>query len=96
MKTRKSIEERGGIVVKSLEDIAHECFANEAGAILDCILVAILIQRTHLAIVQQDRYPMLARRWFGMQFLKCLHLWYVVNQKEIANFTPIARKLPPI
>jgi hypothetical protein len=52
MKTRKSIEECGGIVVESLEDIAHECFANEAGAILDCILVAILIQRTHLAIIQ--------------------------------------------
>ena len=96
MKTRKSIEERGGIVVKALEDIAHKSLSNQAGAILDCILIAILIQRTHLAIVQQNRYPMFARRWFGMQFLKCLHLWYVVNQKEIANFTPIARKLPPI
>lgn len=52
MKTRKSIEERGGIVVKALEDIAHKSLSNQAGAILDCILVAILIQRTHLAVVQ--------------------------------------------
>ena len=66
MKTRKSIEERGGIVVESLEDIAHKSLSNQAGAILDCILIAILIQRTHLAIVQQNRYPMFARRWFGM------------------------------
>ena len=74
MKTRKSIEERGGIVVESLEDIAHECFADKARAIFDGILVAVALQSTHLAVVEQNGNTVFAGLRLAMEFLDCFHL----------------------
>ena len=52
------VEEGGGVLGETFEDIVHERLSDEFTAVLHRVFVAVALQRPHLAVVQRDGYPM--------------------------------------
>ena len=48
------VEEGGGVLGETFEDIVHKRLADEFAAVLYRIFVAVALQRPHLAVVQRD------------------------------------------
>ena len=66
----ESVEEGGGVLVETLEDIVHERLADEFAAVLHRVFVAVALQRPHLAVVQRDGYPMCPTLFHGFSYYK--------------------------
>ena len=59
------VEEGGGVLGETFEDIVHERLSDEFTAVLHRVFVAVALQRPHLAVVQRDGYSMCPTLFHG-------------------------------
>ena len=83
------VEERRRILVEAFQDGAHQRFADETASVLDGILVAETVQRTHFTIIQHDTNAVVAL--FFLEF--SITVWGIQNVNPKCK--PMVTKLRP-